>query len=53
MGLIKPTMRPGSFIELVRTVPRDIELLPLHHHVEKGSEDEFKGAIDASWKAAA
>ncbi|MEK9929399.1 MAG: hypothetical protein VW557_01490 [Rhodospirillaceae bacterium] len=52
VGLVKPTMRPGSFEELVRIVPRDIEFLPLHQHVEKGSEDEFKGAIDAYWKAA-
>ena len=48
VGLVKPTMRPGSFEELVRLVPRDIEFLPLHQHVEKGSEDEFKGAIDAT-----
>ena len=46
-------MRPGSFEELVRVIPRDVEFLPLHHHVEKGSEDEFKGAIDTYWKAAA
>ena len=53
VGLVKSNVRPGSFEELVRVIPRDVEFLPLYHHVEKGSEDEFKGAIDTYWKAAA
>ncbi len=53
VGLVKSNMRPGSFEELVRVIPRDVEFLPPHHHVEKGSEDEFKGAIDAYCKAVA
>ena len=52
VGLVKSTMRPGSFEEFVCVVPRHVECLPLHHHVEKGSEDEFKGSIDAYWTAA-
>ena len=53
VGLVKPTMRPGSLEKLVRIVPRDIEIVLLLRHVEERSEDEFEGAIDAYCKAVA
>lgn len=53
IGLVKPTMRPGSLEEFIRLLPADIGVLPLHQHVEEGTEDEFDAAIAAYEKAAA
>ncbi len=45
VGLIKPTMRPGSMEETVRLLPEGIGLVPIHQNVRAGTEDEFEAAI--------
>lgn len=45
VGLIKPTMRPGSMEETARLLPDGVGLIPIHQNVRKGSKDEFETAI--------
>ncbi len=45
VGLIKPTMRPGSMEETVRLLPEGVGLIPIHQNVQRGSQDEFENAI--------
>jgi maleate cis-trans isomerase len=45
VGLIKPTMRPGSMEETVRLLPDGIGLIPIHQNVRAGTVDEFEAAI--------
>ncbi|MEE2655271.1 MAG: hypothetical protein VX434_05885 [Pseudomonadota bacterium] len=45
VGLIKPTMRPGSMEETVRLLPKGVGLIPIHQNVQQGSAVEFKNAI--------
>lgn len=47
MGLIKPTMRPGSLEELIRLLPEGIGVLPLFLKIQRGTEDEFRQALQA------
>jgi len=53
IGLVKPTMRPGSLEEFVRMLPDGVGVLPLHQHIEEGREDEFEAALEAYERAAA
>ncbi|MEK9685519.1 MAG: hypothetical protein VW226_13295 [Rhodospirillaceae bacterium] len=53
IGLIKPTMRPGSLEELVRILPSEITIIPLHQNVERGNEEEFELALKSYEEAAA
>jgi len=46
VGLVKPTMRPGSVEELIRLLPEGIGVIPILQNVRKGTEDEFEAAID-------
>ena len=45
VGLIKPTMRPGSMEETVRLLPKGVGIIPIHQNVQRGSKDEFENAI--------
>ena len=45
VGLIKPTMRPGSMEETVRLLPEGVGLIPIHQNVRAGTIDEFGAAI--------
>jgi maleate isomerase len=45
VGLIKPTMRPGSMEETVRLLPEGVGIIPIHQNVQRGSQDEFENAI--------
>ena len=45
VGLIKPTMRPGSMEETVRLLPEGVGLIPIHQNVRAGTVDEFEAAI--------
>lgn len=45
VGLIKPTMRPGSMEETVRLLPEGVGLIPIHQNVRAGTVDEFETAI--------
>ena len=47
IGVIKPTMRPGSTEEMIRLLPEGIGVIPIFLDVRKGSRQEFKGAIQA------
>jgi maleate cis-trans isomerase len=47
VGLVNPTMRPGSTEELIRLLPEGIGVLPLYLDVRRGAEDEFKTAMPA------
>ena len=45
VGLIKPTMRPGSLEDLIRLLPEGIGLIPILQDVRHGTEDEFEAAL--------
>ena len=47
VGLIKPTMRPGSLEELIRLLPDGIGVVPILQTVRDGTEDEFEAAIES------
>ena len=47
VGLIKPTMRPGSLEELIRLLPGGIGVIPILQNIRAGTADEFETAIDA------
>jgi len=47
VGVIKPTMRPGSLEEFIRLLPEGIGVIPLFVGFRKGTEDEFREALDA------
>ncbi len=47
IGLIKPTMRPGSLEEFIRLLPEGIGVIPLFVGIRRGTEDEFREVIDA------
>ena len=47
VGLIKPTMRPGSLEEFIRLLPEGIGVLPLFVGIQRGTEDEFHGVLKA------
>ena len=42
LGVIKPTMRPGSLEELIRMLPEGIGVLPLFLDIKEGTTDEFR-----------
>jgi maleate isomerase len=46
VGIIKPTMRPGSIEEFIRLLPEGIAVLPLFVNIKKGTVDEFKSVLD-------
>ncbi len=45
VGLIKPTMRPGSLEEIIRLLPEGIGVIPIVQNVQRGTEDEFAAAL--------
>ncbi len=47
IGCIKPTMRPGSFEELIRILPEGVGVIPLFLDIKEGKIDAFKRAISA------
>ncbi|NIO11922.1 MAG: hypothetical protein GTO40_29390 [Deltaproteobacteria bacterium] len=47
MGLVKPTMRPGSLEELIRLLPEGIGVIPLFVGIRRGTEDEFRDVMPA------
>lgn len=47
VGVIKPTMRPGSLEEFIRMIPDGIGVIPLFIGFRRGTADEFKEAIQA------
>lgn len=53
LGLVKPTMRPGSLEEEIRLMPDGVGVLPIQLDVQRGTRDEFESAIAAFEAAAA
>lgn len=47
VGIIKPTMRPGSLEEFIRLLPEGIGVIPLFLNIREGTEAEFRSVIDA------
>lgn len=47
VGLVKPTMRPGSLEELIRLLPEGVGVVPLLQNVRAGTEDEFEAALES------
>jgi len=47
VGVIKPTMRPGSLEEFIRMMPDGIGIIPLFIGFQRGTADEFKQAMQA------
>ncbi len=45
VGLIKPTMRPGSLEEFIRLLPEGIGVIPLFLTIQRGTEDEFREVL--------
>jgi maleate isomerase len=46
VGLVLPTMRPGTVIDMVPLLPRGVGLLPVYLAFREGTEDEFKQGFD-------
>lgn len=47
VGVVKPTHRPGSLEEFIRLLPEGIGVVPLYLNIRRGTEEEFRGALDA------
>lgn len=47
VGVIKPTYRPGSLEEFIKLIPDGISCIPLYIGFQRGTVDEFKGALEA------
>ena len=47
VGLVLPTMRPGSVIDMVPLLPRGVGVLPVYLAFREGTEAEFKKGFDA------
>jgi maleate isomerase len=49
IGVVHPTLRPGSNEELIRLLPEGIGVLSLHVNIKRGTPEEFK-AIKAAYE---
>ena len=47
VGVVKPTMRPGSLEEMIRLLPEGIGVIPLFLNIHEGTESEFRSVLDA------
>lgn len=47
VGVIKPTMRPGSLDEFIRLLPEGISVIPLFLNIRRGTEEEFLQVMEA------
>ena len=47
VGVVKPTHRPGSLEEFIRLLPEGIGVLPVYLNFKRGTEDEFRAALNA------
>lgn len=45
LGLIKPTMRPGSTEQFIRLIPEGIGVIPILQDVRAGTREEFENAL--------
>ena len=47
VGVVKPTLRPGSLEEMIRLLPEGIGVIPLFLGIQRGTEDEFRDVMPA------
>ncbi len=47
VGCVKPTHRPGSLEEFIRLLPEGIGVVPVYLNFKRGTEDEFRAALNA------
>lgn len=47
VGVVKPTHRPGSLEEFIRLIPEGIGVVPVYLDFKRGTEDEFRAALNA------
>src|SRR5581483_470501 len=47
VGVVKPTMRPGSLEEFIRLLPEGIGVIPTFLNIREGTVSEFKSVLDA------
>ena len=47
VGVVKPTHRPGSLEEFIRLLPEGIGVVPVYLNFKRGTEDEFREALNA------
>src|SRR5690348_12166224 len=45
VGVIKPTMRPGSLEEMIRLLPEGIGVIPLFLSIHEGTVSEFQSVM--------
>jgi len=46
VGVVKPTMRPGSLEEMIRLLPEGIGVIPIFLNIHEGTESEFRSVLD-------
>jgi len=47
VGVVKPTHRPGSLEEFIRLMPVGIGVVPVYLNFQRGTEEEFRSALNA------
>jgi maleate cis-trans isomerase len=47
IGQISPTLRSGNVEEFIRLLPEGVGVMTAHLNISRGTEDEFKGQLDA------
>lgn len=47
VGVVKPTMRPGSLEEFIRLLPEGIGVIPTFLNIHEGTESEFRAVLEA------
>ena len=47
VGMIMPTMRPGTIEEFIRILPEGISILPLYNNIRRGTREELQAVLDA------
>src|SRR3989440_5306246 len=45
VGVIKPTMRPGSLEEFIRLLPEGIGVIPIFLNIHEGTTNEFESVM--------
>ena len=45
VGIIKPTMRPGSLEEFIRLIPEGIGVIPVFLNIHEGTTSEFESVM--------
>jgi maleate cis-trans isomerase len=46
VGMVIPTMRPGTIEEFIRILPEGISILPLFNNIRRGTKDELLSVLD-------